>query len=101
MLPTALTITSAKLKAKEPRNVEHFRKGESYGYIRRARQKQKRNDCRTSGSNRRDYLPLCNEPVARIVRKHIGTLWTRILTTLISCCEEQGRPSESVEVGDL
>src|ERR1019366_7736466 len=52
-------LTAVGLDVKEPRNREHFRKGEIYGYIRRARQKQKHNHHRSSGSgNRCDHLRL-------------------------------------------
>ena len=54
------------LEAKVPRTREHFRQGGSYGYIRRARQKQKHNDRRSSGGgNPRDHLPLRIGPFAR------------------------------------
>lgn len=66
-------LTAVSLEAKEPRTRAHFRKGESYGYVRRARQKQKHDNRRSSGGNRRDLLPLYNEPVARNLRKHIST----------------------------
>jgi hypothetical protein len=57
---------------KNPELGRHFRKGESYGFARRPRQKQKHNDHRSSGGNRCcDHPPLYNRSVARNLRRHI------------------------------
>ena len=67
--PTRIRLlTAVNLEAKEPRTREHFRKRESYGYIRRA---QKHNNRRSSGGdNRRDHLLLRRGPL----RRHIPQL---------------------------
>ena len=65
-------LTAVELQAKELRTREHFRKGESYGYIRTCRQKQ-HNDRRSRGSNRCDRHPLCSRLAAsNLLRRRSG-----------------------------
>jgi hypothetical protein len=59
---------SSKLRKpkKNPEPGSSSEKGESYGHVRRGRQKQKHNDRRSSGGgNPRDHLPLHSGPFVR------------------------------------
>ena len=64
MSPDASNCCGAPSGVSEPGSISE--KGESYGYVRRARQKQKHNNRRSSGGgNPRDHLSLHSGPFVR------------------------------------